>query len=106
GRNALAVARATGGAIVGVEDDEIVEAIGLLARTTGLFTETAGGVTIATLARLAADGRLDPDATTVAYLTGDGLKTPDAAQRFVAPTEIEADADEVLARVQPDLVSA
>jgi threonine synthase len=106
GNNALAVARATGGAIVGVEDEEIVEAIGLLARQTGLFTETAGGVTIATLARLAQSGQLDPDATTVAYLTGDGLKTPDAAHRFVDPIEIDADADEVLERVEPTLVGA
>ena len=60
-------------------DDEIVEAIGLLARTTGYFTETAGGVTIATLAKLARAGAIDPDGCTVAYLTGDGLKTPDAA---------------------------
>jgi threonine synthase len=105
GRNALAVARATGGAIVGVEDEEIIEAIGLLARTTGLFTETAGGVTIATLARLANEGRLDPDGTTVAYLTGDGLKTPDAAERFVSPIEVDADADEVLEHVAPALVA-
>ncbi len=56
GANALGVARATGGAIAAVSDDELVEGIGLLARTTGVFTETAGGVTIAVLARLAREG--------------------------------------------------
>ncbi len=95
GENALGVARRSGGQIAAVGDDEIVEAIGLLARTTGIFTETAGGVTIATLARLAREGRLDPDAPTVAYVTGDGLKTPDAALAHVAPIAVEADVDAV-----------
>jgi threonine synthase len=102
GANALKVARRAGGRIESVTDDEIVEAIGLLARTTGYFTETAGGVTIATLAKLARAGQIDPDRSTVAYLTGDGLKTPDAAAEFVAPYQIEADidaVDAVLARV-------
>jgi threonine synthase len=101
GANALAVCRATGGAVAAVDDDEIVEAIGLLARTTGIFTETAGGVTIATLARLAREGRLDPDASTVAYITGDGLKTPDAALAHVRPIAIEADIDAVDAHLEP-----
>jgi threonine synthase len=102
GANALKVARRSGARIESVTDDEIVEAIGLFARTTGYFTETAGGVTIATLAKLARNGQIDPDGSTVAYLTGDGLKTPDAAFEFVAPHQIEADidaVDEVLARV-------
>jgi threonine synthase len=101
GANDLAVARATGGSIAAVEDDEIVEAIGVLARTTGIFTETAGGVTIATLARLAAHGALDPDATTVAYVTGDGLKTPDAALAHVAPIAVAADVDAVEEALAP-----
>ncbi len=95
GANALAVARATGGSVTAVDDDEIVEAIGLLARTTGIFTETAGGVTIATLARLAREGALDPSASTVAYITGDGLKTPDAALAHVRPIHVAADLDAV-----------
>lgn len=45
------------------------------------------------LARLAREGRLDPDATTVAYITGDGLKTPDAALAHVSPITIAADID-------------
>ena len=59
-------------------DDEIVEAIRLLARTEGIFAETAGGVTIATLAKLAAPGVVRPDERVVAYVTGHGLKTVDA----------------------------
>jgi threonine synthase len=109
GANALAVARSTGGAVTAVDDDEIIEAIGLLARTTGIFTETAGGVTIATLARLAREGALDPSASTVAYITGDGLKTPDAALSHVRPIAIEADLDAVeaaLAAIQPPTMLA
>jgi threonine synthase len=88
---ALDVARTTGGAISAVTEDEIVEGIELLARTTGVFTETAGGVTTAVLAKLARAGRIDPDERVVLYITGDGLKTLDAVasriQRYdVAPT--------------------
>ncbi len=101
GANAVAVARRTGGAIAAVTDDEMVEAIGLLARTTGIFTETAGGVTVATLAKLAAAGVLDPDGRTVALITGDGLKTPDAALGHVRTTEIAADVDAVDAALEP-----
>lgn len=78
GRYAIAAARATGGLIEAVSDEEIVEGMTLLARTEGIFTETAGGVTIATLRRLAAAGALDPDGVTVAYITGMGLKTLEA----------------------------
>ncbi len=88
---ALEVARATGGSISAVTEGEIVEGIELLARTTGIFTETAGGVTTAVLAKLARAGRIDPDERVVLYITGDGLKTLDAvASRIerhdVAPT--------------------
>jgi threonine synthase len=95
GANAIATAHRTGGSIAAVSDAETVDAIGLLARTTGIFTETAGGVTIATLARLVRDGALDPDAETVAYVTGDGLKTPDAALPHVHTTSVAADVDAV-----------
>jgi threonine synthase len=78
GRYAIAVARATGGVIESVTDEEIVEGMLLLAQTEGIFTETAGGVTVATLRKLAAAGALDPDGVTVAYITGIGLKTQDA----------------------------
>ena len=77
GPYALDLARSTGGAIDSVSDDEIREGIKLLARTTGIFTETAGGVTIAVLAKLAERGDIDPDERVVAYITGEGLKTLD-----------------------------
>ena len=83
---ALDVVRSTGGAIGSVTDDEIVEGIRLLARTEGIFAETAGGVTIATLAKLAAQGVVRPDERVVAYVTGTGLKTIEAVSPHVGPT--------------------
>ncbi len=77
----LDVARRTGGAVESVTDDEVREGIRLLARTEGIFAETAGGVTVATLKKLVESGRLDPDAETVVFNTGDGLKTLDADRR-------------------------
>ena len=61
-----------------VTEEEIVEAMRLLARTEGIFTETAGGVTIGVLAKLARAGRWSGDEVVVAYVTGHGLKTPEA----------------------------
>ncbi len=86
GPYALDVVRRTGGAIADVSDDEVVEGIRLLAATTGVFGETAGGVTVAVLRKLLADGRLDPDAETVVLNTGDGLKTLDAVTPTARPT--------------------
>jgi threonine synthase len=83
---ALDVVRKTGGAVGSVTDDEIVEGIRLLARTEGIFAETAGGVTIATLAQLAARGVVRSDERVVAYVTGNGLKTIDAIAPHVGPT--------------------
>ncbi len=83
---ALDVVRRTNGAMSAVTDDEIVEGIRLLARTEGIFAETAGGVTIATLAKLAHAGVVRPDERVVAYITGHGLKTLDAVQGVVGPT--------------------
>ncbi len=74
----LALARGSGGAALSATDDEIVEAIHLVARTEGLFVEPAAGTTLACLARLARSGTLDPDACVVAYVTGNGFKTPEA----------------------------
>ena len=81
----LDVARRTGGAIEDVTDDEVRDGIQLLARTEGIFAETAGGVTIATLKKLLATGQLDPEADTVVFNTGDGLKTLDAVADRVGP---------------------
>ncbi|HET8581902.1 MAG TPA: threonine synthase, partial [Jatrophihabitans sp.] len=60
----------------------------LLARTTGVFAETAGGVTVAVLRKLVASGQLDPSVETVVFNTGDGLKTVDAISADVAPTAV------------------
>ena len=89
GPYALDLARRCGGAIDSVTDDEIREGIKLLARTTGIFTETAGGVTVAVLAKLAQRGDIDPDERVVAYITGDGLKTLDVARGTFEAWEIE-----------------
>ncbi|MFM8527625.1 MAG: threonine synthase [bacterium] len=88
---ALEIARDTGGSVDAVTDDEIRAGIKLLAETTGVFTETAGGVTIATLAKLAAAGRIDPTERVVAYITGDGLKTLDATRESFEMSVIEPD---------------
>ena len=86
GPYALDVVRRTGGAIGDVTDEEIVEGIRLLARTEGIFAETAGGVVVATYRKLLAEGRISPDAEVVLLNTGDGLKTLDAVSAHVGPT--------------------
>ena len=96
GPYALDAVRRTGGAIADVDDDEIRDGIELLARTTGIFAETAGGVVVATLRKLIAAGALDPAEQTVIYNTGDGLKTLDAVAGRQAPT----------VRVKPSLRAA
>src|SRR6476659_1419516 len=78
GPYALDAVRTTGGAMAAVDDDEIREGIRLLARTTGVFAETAGGVTVAVLRKLVESGQIDTSLETVLYNTGDGLKTIDA----------------------------
>jgi threonine synthase len=80
GPYALDLAKATGGSIEAVTDDEIKAGIRLLAETTGIFTETAGGTTTATLAKLAEEGAIDADERVVLVITGDGLKTLDAVR--------------------------
>jgi threonine synthase len=89
GPYALDLARRTGGSIDSVTDREIREGIGLLARTTGIFTETAGGVTVAVLAKLAERGDLDPAERVIVYITGDGLKTLDCARGTFETWEID-----------------
>jgi threonine synthase len=86
GLYALDVVRDSGGAIGSVSDAEIVDAIRLLARTEGIFAETAGGVTIATLAKLAAQGVVRADERVVALVTGVGLKTLDPLADVCRPT--------------------
>ncbi len=87
----LDVVRRTGGSVADVSDAELVDAIGLLAATEGVFGETAGGVTLAVLSKLLAAGQIDPEARTVIINSGDGLKTPDAvADSIVSPAPIPA----------------
>ena len=81
----LDVARRTGGAVEDVTDEEVRDGIQLLARTEGVFAETAGGVTVAVLKKLVETGQLDPDEETVVFNTGDGLKTLDAIADRVGP---------------------
>ncbi len=88
GPYALDAVRSTGGAMAAVNDDEIREGIRLLARTTGVFAETAGGVTVAVLRKLVATGTIDTSVETVVYNTGDGLKTIDAVSGGAAPTAV------------------
>jgi threonine synthase len=86
GPYALAAVRRTGGWMESADDGEIVDGIRLLARTTGVFAETAGGVTVAVLGKLLAAGKLDPAAETVVLNTGEGLKTVDAVAPVAGPT--------------------
>ena len=85
---ALDAVRQTGGGFAAVTDGEIVAGIELLARTEGIFAETAGGVTIATLKRLAAEGVVRADERVVVYITGHGLKTLDAVAPTTGPTVV------------------
>jgi len=96
GLYALETVRRTGGWMDYAADDEIRDAIQLLARTTGVFAETAGGVTVAVLRKLVASGKLDPDTETVVFNTGEGLKTLDAVADRAVPTH----------RVKPSLRGA
>jgi threonine synthase len=79
---ALRLLKTKGGLAEAVGDDEVVEAVRLLASTEGIFTEPAGGVSVGVLKRLVEEGAIDRDATVVCLITGNGLKAPDA----VAPT--------------------
>ena len=95
GPYALDAIRRTGGSVGRVGDDEIVTGIRDLARTTGVFAETAGGVTVAVLRQLVERGLLDPAKETVVLNTGEGLKTLDPLVPVVGPTH----------RVEPSLRS-
>jgi len=75
----------TDGSAVIAPENEIVEGIQLLAETEGIFTETAGGVVISALRKLALSGVIKPDDVTVAYITGNGLKTQEAIEDVIHP---------------------
>jgi threonine synthase len=101
---ALELARRTGGSIDSVTDEEIVDGIRLLAETTGIFTETAGGVTTAVLRKLAERGDIGPRERVVIVITGEGLKTLDAVRDVVSVYEVQPTAasvtESVLDRVE------
>jgi len=87
---AIDIAKKTNGTIESVTDAEIVEGMKLLAETEGIFTETAGGTTVAVLKKLVEAGKIDPEEKTVVYITGNGLKTQEAVQGCIGqPFEIE-----------------
>lgn len=108
--------RNSGGGLAAVCDEEIIDGIRLLARTEGVFAETAGGVTVASLRRLAQQGVVRADETVVAYITGNGLKTAEVVAPYVGvsatiPPTLDALTDVLGAAVRsvdsrPDLVGA
>jgi len=89
GPYAVEHARKTGGGVDSVTDQEIREGIKLLAETTGIFTETAGGVTVGVLRKLAERGELADGERVVVYITGEGLKTLDATRDTFQMHEID-----------------
>ena len=91
GPYAVELARRSGGTIDAVTDDEIRAGIRLLAETTGIFTETAGGVTTAVLKKLADEGAFGADDRIALIITGEGLKTLDAARDRFQMHEIDPD---------------
>ena len=93
GNFAVATAHETGGAIYAVAEEAVGENMALLAATTGVFGETATGVTLGALRTAVDTGELGPGSRVVLLVTGDGLKTPQAVAHTYNPVAIEADAD-------------
>jgi threonine synthase len=99
GNLAVATANASGGAIVAVAEEEIGQNMALLAETTGVFGETAAGVTLGALREAVRRGELGEDDTVVLLVTGDGLKTPQPVAERVRPVHVQADGDALLERL-------
>jgi threonine synthase len=100
GMFAIQVARKTNGVIEWCTEQEIVDGIRLLAETEGVFTETAGGVTIAVLTRLVDQGVIARGEETVAYVTGNGYKTIEALEGHIEPSfHVAPDLDAFLAAI-------
>ena len=91
GPYSLEVLKETDGTGVSAEENTIIDGIKLLAETEGIFTETAGGVVISSLKKLVAQGKIKRDEVTVAYVTGNGLKTMEAMGDFVEPIQTTPD---------------
>ena len=85
---ALRTLRQSGGTATAVPEDKVVEGMKLLAETEGVFTEAAGGVAVWGLKQLAATGAIGKDDLTVAYITGNGLKTQEVIESVVNPVTI------------------
>jgi threonine synthase len=101
---AVATAAASGGAIHAVAEDAVGEGMALLAETTGVFGETAAGVTLGALREVVAAGGAGgggEDDRVVLLVTGDGLKTPGPVADRLQPVRIAADADALLDRLAP-----
>ncbi len=90
GYYSVGIANNTGGSATIVPESEIAEGMKLLAETEGIFTETAGGVVISTLRRLAREGVIGKNEETVALITGTGLKTLEAIENTVTTSTIDA----------------
>jgi len=103
GYYALKTAHETDGRMAHVSDHEVVEGIQLLAQTEGIFAETAGGVTVGCLKKLAEAGTFHPDDVVVAYITGNGLKTQEAVRDAVGkPVQISASLADFEAKFKPE----
>jgi threonine synthase len=98
---AIQTARETGGVVEACTEAEVIDGLRLLAETEGVFTETAGGVTIAVLKRLVEAGTIAPEEETVALVTGNGYKTVEALEGAVEPSyRVEPDLDAFLAALR------
>jgi threonine synthase len=105
GDYAVKKVRDSGGYAEYATDEEIIEAIKLLAKTEGVFTEPAGGVTVAVLKKLVENGEVSRDERIVCYITGNGLKTTEAIVNQVPkPTEILPSLDSFKAVLNPQEV--
>jgi threonine synthase len=105
GPYAVEQARRSGGGVDSVTDQEIREGIKLLAETTGIFTETAGGVTVGVLRKLAERGELAAGERVVVYITGEGLKTLDATRDTFQMHEIDPSLDSFEAEFRQEVVA-
>ena len=96
---AVATAKASGGAIYAVPEGDVGPNMALLAESSGVFGETAAGVTLGALREAVLRGELGESDTVVLLVTGDGLKTPQPVSGLVRPVAVEADADALLERL-------
>jgi threonine synthase len=99
GDYAVLAARESGGWVHAVAEDDIGVNMALLAETTGVFGETAAGVTLGALREAVQAGQVGESDRVVLLVTGDGLKTPDPVEERLTPVEIDADAEAMLDRL-------